>query len=247
MAYPYVLSDPTGIKATLGLIVLQADETLENDLRALFPSADIALHFTRVPSAPEVHSDTLLQMKNHLGGAAGLFPDATRFDVVGYGCTSGTAVIGAPVVSAVVQGGCTTRAVTQPVSALVAACGHMGVRRLALLSPYVAEVSGRLRQVLAEAGIETPVFGSFDEAREDRVARIDAHSIHAAACDLTAQGGVDALFMSCTNLRTLGVIDRIEADTGLPVLSSNQVLAWHMAKQAGIALTAGPGRLLRGA
>jgi len=36
--------------------------------------------------------------------------------------------------------------------------------------------------------------------------------------------------MSCTNLRTLGVIDEVSQALGKPVLSSNQALAWHMAQ-----------------
>ncbi len=55
---------------------------------------------------------------------------------------------------------------------------------------------------------------------------------------------MDALFLSCTNLRTLPVIAALEETIGLPVLASNTVLAWHMARLAG-ARAQGPGRLLQ--
>ncbi|PJE33778.1 Asp/Glu racemase, partial [Pseudooceanicola lipolyticus] len=132
--------------------------------------------------------------------------------------------------------GAKTRAVTEPVSALVAACATLGLTRLAILSPYVAAVSERLRAVLAGQGIETPVFGSFEESEEARVARFAPESIHAAAVDLVRTGGVDGLFLSCTNLDTLDIIAPLEAETGLPVLSSNLVLAWHLGRLAGVAL-----------
>ena len=89
------------------------------------------------------------------------------------------------------------------------------------------------------------MFGGFDEGIEARVARIAPQSIIDAAVDLAAEGGIDALFLSCTNLRTLDVIAPIEAATGLPVLSSNLVLAWDMARKAGIALRGDWGRLSR--
>jgi maleate isomerase len=41
---------------------------------------------------------------------------------------------------------------------------------------------------------------------------------------------------------TLDLIEEIETETGLPVMSSNTVLAWHLARLAGLA-PAGPGRL----
>ncbi len=134
---------------------------------------------------------------------------------------------------------------TDPVTALIAACRHLGLRRLALLSPYVAAVSDQLRKVLDAKGIETPVFSTFAEAEEAKVVRIASAAIIDAARDLCADADVDGLFLSCTNLRTLPVIAPLEAELGLPVLSSNVVLAWHMSQLSGLPAS-GPGRLLEG-
>jgi len=229
---------------TLGLVVLQSDETIEQDFRHVMPR-DVALHVTRVPSGLEVSQDSLQAMEHALPAAAALLPRGLAFDAVGYGCTSGTAQIGAARIAELTRQGVETVHVTEPVSALIAACRHLGVTRLAMLSPYVAEVSARLRDVLQDAGIATPVFGSFEEAEEQKVVRIDAASVQRAACELARQGGVDGLFLSCTNLRTFPSIAPLEAATGLPVLSSNQVLIWHMLRQVGASLdAAGPGKLL---
>ena len=82
--------------------------------------------------------------------------------------------------------------------------------------------------------METPVFGSFDEAEEARVARMDPASVVAPAVELAGQGDVQGVILSCTNLRTITVIEQIETACGLPVLSSNQALAWHMRELAGV-------------
>jgi len=231
--FPFGLGQPIGARANLGLIVLQSDETIEHDFRRLLPATGVALYVSRIPSAPEVTRETLAKMEAEMPRAAGLLPRPVRFDAVGYGCTSGTSVIGASRIADLVNQGCTTQAVTEPVSALLAVCAHLGVSRLALLSPYVAQVSDGLRAVLARGGVDTPVFGTFDEAEETRVARIDRESLIAAACALGSDPGCEALFLSCTNLRTLEAIESIEAAIGKPVLSSNQVLAWHMLALAG--------------
>jgi maleate isomerase len=232
-AYPYELTGPIGSRACLGLVVLQTDETIEHDFRRLLPIDHVSLYVSRVPSGLEVSGETLKSMEAHLPAAAGLFPRAVEFDAVGYGCTSGTSVIGPGKIADLVSGGCVTKAVTEPVSALLAAAGALGVARMAFLSPYVEEVSATLRGVLAKGGLETVVFGSFDEAEEAKVARIAPHSLIDAAVRLGSSEQSDFIFLSCTNLRTLDVIGEIEARTGKPVLSSNQVLAWHMAQLSG--------------
>ena len=243
MSYPY--RSVATLDPALGLIVLQADETLEGDMRAMMP-LETAFYVSRVPSDDAVTSETLAEMAGHLTRSAALLPHAARFASIGYGCTSGAAEIGSDRVAGLIRAGKSSPHVTNPLSALIAACQHLGVTRLALLSPYVAQVSAKLRDALARQGIETPVFGSFDEAEEAKVVRIDGPSIVAAAVDLASRGGADAVVLSCTNLRTLGVIDQIEHETGLPCLSSNQVLAWHMAQAAGIFAQI-PGRLGQGA
>ena len=75
-----------------------------------------------------------------------------------------------------------------------------------------------------------------------RVARIDPSSLVEAARVLAERSDMDAVFLSCTNLQTLDVIEGLEAELNLPVLSSNQVLGWHMAQLAGVDVT-GHGRL----
>lgn len=231
-AFPHRLTDERAPQ--LGLIVLQSDESIEPDFRRLIPSrADLLV--SRVPSGTEVTAETLAAMEAHLSAAAALFPVAARFAAVGYGCTSGTAQIGAANVARHVHAGTATQAVTEPVSALIAACRALGLARLALVSPYTAPVSARLRETLVASGIGTPAFGSFDVPEEARVARIDGASILAAAEAVAAQAAIDGVFLSCTNLRTLDVIPTLEARLGLPVLSSNLVLAWHMMRLSGLA------------
>ena len=235
----------------LGLVVLQADETIEADMRRLLPPVDEGgadLLVTRVPSGREVTRETLAAMEGEITAACRLFPAGRPLAAVGYGCTSGTAVIGAERVAALVRAGVEAAHVTEPVSALVARCRERGVRRLAFVSPYTEPVSRALRAVLEGHGLEIARFASFDVAEEARVARIDTASVIAAARSVVADGrdgAVDAVFLSCTNLRTLPAIAAL--DLGVPVWSSNTVLAWHLGRLSGARLSdAAPSDAVRG-
>ncbi len=230
----YSLTGPIGARASIGLIVLQADEVIEQDFRRLFPAGDVAVYTTRIPSGADLTGETLAAMEAALPAATALLPPSVDFGAVGYACTSGATVIGPQKVAALVSGAVRTRAVTDPLTAVLAACRALEVRRIGLVSPYVAEVSGALRGALVDGGFEITAFGSFEEQVEARVARIAPDAIRAAALAIGARPEVEAVFLSCTNLRTLDIIEDLEAELGKPVLASNQVLAWHMARLAGI-------------
>ena len=110
--FPYESGRPVGYNAQLGLIVLQSDETLEYELRKILPEDGVALYTARIPSAQQVSSDSLATMAASLKNTAALLPPELQYKVVGYGCTSGTAVIGAEVVADQVKAGCHTADVT---------------------------------------------------------------------------------------------------------------------------------------
>lgn len=242
---PYALTEAPGRSETLGLIVLQVDQTIEQDFRRLLPP-HIALHVARIPSGADLNPDTIAGMERDLPSAASLLPPAADFGAVGYACTSGTALIGAPRVADLVRGASGAAAVTNPLSAAFAALDALKARSVAIVSPYIESVAVPIRRAFETAGYRVPAALSFGEEVEARVARIDAASVREAARE-AAKADADAVFLSCTNLRTLDILDDLEAELGRPVLSSNQVLAWHMARLAGAGLAEGaPGRLVRG-
>jgi maleate isomerase len=241
MALPFHLE--TNRPTQIGIIALQADESLEPDLRRLLPDT-VEYLVTRVPSDVLVTQETLRAMEDKLTDAARLFPRGAQVSAVAYGCTSASAVIGPNRIAELVKAGVSTSAVTQPLSALIAACQHLGVRRIGLVSPYVEAVSETLRTAMTDAGLEVVAFASFDVAEEDRVVRISDKSIEDAAIAVAQETDCDAIFLSCTNLRTLQILEQIEARLNLPVLSSNQALAWHLGQLAGFsAEMKGVGRL----
>lgn len=225
---PYTLDADDPDTSPLGLIVLQTDETLEPEFGAIFSERKYPIYVSRIPSGVEVTTDSLAAMETALPAAADLLPKARPYRVVGYGCTSASSVIGSERVAQLVQQTCNAVEVTNPLRAATACAQSLGVCRFALLSPYIEEVNTSLRSAFAANGITTDVFGSFGEGHEANVVRISKQSVVDAATRLGTDSSVDAVFLSCTNLRTLDAIPEIRERIGKPVLSSNQSLAWHM-------------------
>lgn len=223
-----------GTCGNLGLIVLQTDETIEPEMRQLTAVEGVALYHSRIPSAADVTSETLLQMQHEIGHSVGLLPTAVNFDVIGYGCTSAASVIGEAAVEALVQAVRPSVKVTNPITATKAALTTLGAKRLSFVSPYIADVSANLRNTLTQSGFEIVSAGTFNESSDSIVARMTEASILDAIIKLGQLTPCDAVFVSCTNLRVVNVIDQAEAILGVPVLSSNQAMAWHMLQLAGI-------------
>ncbi|MFK7836156.1 MAG: Asp/Glu racemase [Sulfitobacter sp.] len=227
----------------LGLIVLQSDETLERDMRWLLPD-HVELLVSRVESGEELSHDMIAGMEDRLSASATLLPRGARLMAVGYGCTSASAQIGSKRVAEMIQKGVTTPHVTDPAAALIAACKAMGIGSIGVVNPYIESISAKLCAVVEQAGIRVAAVASFNEPSEANVVRITSKSLTDAASAVAGAKNCTAVFLSCTNLRTLGVIEELEAQLNMPVLSSNQVLAWHMLRLAGITPPPGlPGRL----
>ena len=77
---------------------------------------------------------------------------------------------------------------------------------------------------------------SFEQGSESVVASIKQSDTLKAVVE-AATHDVDAIFVSCTNLKTFAILDQAEAIIGKPVLSSNQVLAWSMLRMAQVCMS----------
>ncbi|MEL6234299.1 MAG: aspartate/glutamate racemase family protein [Pseudomonadota bacterium] len=219
--------EPRAVPA-MGLIVLRVDETIEHEFRSLIPAERARLYVTRVQSGDDLTPDSIAQMGSTLKQAASLLPRAADLDVVGYACTSGTALLGAATVARLVADGVPTRAVTNPLSAAAAQIRSLGLNRVGLVSPYMAPVADGLCAAFEALGVRITARWSLEESNEAAVARIDPEVTADAARRLVQRGAVDGVFLSCTNLNTLSILSPLADELGLPVLSSNAALAWHM-------------------
>ncbi len=231
---PFQTDKGIGARAALGLLVLETDQTIEDEFRAIWPDQGVALYAARLHNDVQITPETLLQMRDLIAPTTRLLPFMVDLSVVAFACTSGSLVIGESRVAELIQTVRPGAKVTDPVTAAIAALRSTGVARVALLTPYVREINLRLRAALMERGLRIPVMGSFNESDDDVVARITPDSLLEAIVRIGSSPTCDGVFVSCTSLRVARIAEQAEALIGKPVTSSNHALAWHMLRLAGI-------------
>jgi len=222
-------------RARIGLIVLATDFTIEHEFRALLANLPgVALYQSRILNSPQITPETLSAMKAGIADAAAVILPGNSLDVVAYGCTSASMVLGEETVFARIHAARPNVKATTPITAAFAAFEAFGAKRIGVLTPYRADVNEIVRTYIEKRGFEVPVFGSFNEPDDGIVAAMDAASIEAGIDAITHKHKVDMVFVSCTSVRLLEAATRIEARLGVPVTSSNHAMAWHCLRLAGV-------------
>jgi maleate isomerase len=135
-------------------------------------------------------------------------------------------------------------------SAVAEALRELGARRIAVLSVYTEAVDDRLRSFYAANGIETV---SIVRLRRSYPAGATSRELGSTRpADLVAEaervdpGGIDALFIPCTALRTLGAVDAIERALRVPVVTAVGATLWAVLRRSGLRVSRpGAGALFR--
>ena len=232
--------------AQLGLITLETDLTIETELRHFIGDSigtkvgngqkPTILH-SRIACDDEVTSKNLTNMSDRFAESLALFPPGYRFDVVGYGCTSASLLIGEQTVQNIVKSYIDVKHVTTPLTGVRRALRTIGARQIGYLAPYISEISCQMCSLLEdEDGLQIAAAATFGEGRDSIVGCIHPHSILDAIDAIVDQAStqLDAIFISCTSLKCAAIIEMAEAKHGIPVISSNSAIAWDMAQLASL-------------
>lgn len=244
--FAFHTDDGAGDRARIGLLVLESDQTIEAEFRALASLPGVAVYHARLANDVTVTPETLAKMERELPTAAALLPEYLGLSAIGYGCTSGSTIIGEGRVAEILTDVHPGARASNPLSAAKAALATLGVRRLGLLTPYAPDVTKAMQDELSASGIDVTLVGSFYEPSDLVVGKISRQSILDATISLGQSDEVDGVFISCTSLRAADLIAEAETALGKPVTASNHALAWHLLRLAGINdPVSGAGRLFQ--
>jgi maleate isomerase len=124
---------------------------------------------------------------------------------------------------------------TTSLTAVVVALRALKIRRVAVATSYIADIDGRLAGVLEQSGFLLAAIRGMEITKSIDMGKITPGETYRFAKEVAA-GATDAegLFISCGNLRTFEVIEALEKDLGLPIVTSNQAGLWQALRIAGV-------------
>jgi maleate isomerase len=237
-----------GKRGKIGLLITAVNTTLEADFHKLVPP-DVSVHTTRMCATPLTSSVGAIEQ---LSEATDVIQRRARDLVVAgvgvilYGCTSGSFVKGLAGDKALQEAMTKSSGIpfVTTTSACVDAIRVLGLKSLAIATPYRHDINERLAAYLEAAGIMVVNIGGVEELDVAAHACHEPDEIFHMAFEAD-RPTADGLFISCTQLRGLDAAQPLEDRLGKPVVTANQASLWKSLALIGIPdRIAGYGRLL---
>ena len=208
------------------LAVPANNSTMESEMNALCPElAPVAVARVPLPAQTMRVEDLPAYSESTLAAVAPLL--TPRPEMVVHGCTA-AGFLGGPAGTARMtqalreQSGA---AVVSTAAAMIDALQRDGVTETAVVTPYLEAVNRGLRAYLSSAGISVEVLCSFECETTQELGQITEQQVLDLALQ-TVTPRSRALFIACSQLPTLEIIDRLRARLGIPVWSSIRATAW---------------------
>ena len=221
------------INPRIGLIALSTDFTIEQDYRNICHQLPVDIFVNRIPFENPLNHENYLKMANHISDVSAQILPSKDVDIVAYGCTSGTIAIGAERIKQEVNNSKPNAKVTTPITAAIKAFNYLGIKKIAVLTPYPKDVNETVFNYLNENNLTIDSFSSFNLEYDSEIAQVSLESLQKqiAKIDLS---NVDGLFVSCTALKIVDVLDKIEKLQSTTIISSNQAIIWDCLRSVGI-------------
>ena len=227
----------------LGMIVPSWNTVMEYETQRM-AGAGISVHTQRISHTADTE-ENLMWMGTQVPAAAKLLAHA-KVNVICYGCTAGGFLKGPEYDRNMNTGikAATGIPGTTSASAITDALNAVGAKRISVATAYEAWLNEKTQQYLEAAGFKVLAIEGFGTQAHaavtpDRVAAL------AKKVDLPE---AQAVFIGCSNLRTLEIIESLEQELGKPVVTSNQASMWSMLRLVGAThAVPGAGRLFRDA
>ena len=226
-----VTFDDIAPNGRIGLVALATDLNSETDLRQMLPPG-VDLFTNRVRNANPTTIENLRAMAPDISRAAQDLLPGDRIDALVYGCTSGTVAIGEVEVIRLLQTGRGSLPCTTPITAAVQALRALSVQHLSILTPYTDAVNKAVAECFQERGFAILNVTGFGIDNDNDMTAVSADSIYQGALQ-ACRKRADALFISCTALRSAALVARLEDKLGKPVVTSNQAIMWHILELMG--------------
>ena len=214
----------------IGLITLGSDFRIEKDFNNLIYGRDIDLYVNRIHCYNPLTNETLAKMADDITEVAkDILPDQ-KIDCIAYGCTSGTVAAGYDKIKSKVNLAKPEARVTTPITAAVKAINKLGIKKISIFTPYTKTINDSVVKYFKDQNIIINSLTYFDIDSDLDIGKVDENYLFNVLSKIDLEDS-EALFVSCTALPVLSIIDKLERKINKIVLSSNQTLIWDSLNQ----------------
>ena len=214
----------------IGLITLGSDFRIEKDFNNIIYGRDIDLYVNRIHCYNPLTNETLAKMADDITEVTkDILPDQ-KLDCVAYGCTSGTVAAGYDSIKEKINLAKPEAKVTTPITSAVKALNLLDINKISIFTPYTKKINDSVISYFNKENITINSLTYFDIDSDLDIGKVDENYLFDVLSKIDLKDS-EALFVSCTALPVLSIIDKLEKKINKTVLSSNQTLIWDSLNQ----------------
>ena len=150
-----------------------------------------------------------------------------RHDVVLFGCTSGSCIKGYGFDKECIERierACGWPGLTTS-TAVLEAFRALGLRRTVVMTPYPEDTNQAEKKFLEDNGLEVTSITGVGFNRVGEFSHPGKYFLYRKAKELKTEGA-EVFFLSCMGLATMELVEILEEDLGMPVITSHQASLW---------------------
>ena len=209
----------------IGLITLGSDFRIEKDFNNIIYGRDIDLYVNRIHCYNPLTNETLAKMAEDITEVTkDILPDQ-KLDCVAYGCTSGTVAVGYDVIKEKINLAKPEAKVTTPITSAIKALKVLGINKISIFTPYTKTINDSVVNYFKKENITINSLTYFNIDSDLDIGKVDKDYLFEVLSKIDLKDS-DALFVSCTALPVLSIINKLEKKLNKVILSSNQTLIW---------------------
>ena len=214
------------INPRVGLIVLATDVMIEKDFLKVFNEIPADLYVNRITNYNPVTNENLKRMTRQITSVTENILPGEKVDCIVYGCTSGTIASGYDNIKKRINVAKPDASVTAPSTAALSALKKKNIKKISIVTPYIKSVNDDVVNFFKNNNFEITSNTYFDIKSDVDIGKVDQNQLFKILSNIDHKNA-EALFVSCTSLPVLNIIEKLEKKLGMIVLSSNQALIWQ--------------------
>ena len=222
----------SNLNPRIGLIALASDFMIEKDFMSIIKDKDIDFFVNRIEIYNPLTSKNLIKMSEKVTEVTKDILPNQKIDCVVYGCTSGTIAAGYDSIEKKIKIAKPDAKVTTPSTASIKALKKLNLNKIAIFTPYPKKLNDEVVAFFKNEKFEIISNSYFDIESDIDIGKVDPDYLYDVLINMDHKDA-DGLFVSCTALPVLSIIDRLEKKLNKFVLSSNQALIWDTLEKIG--------------